>query len=92
MGFKDLGVDETTLHYLDAVLQPMVDAGYSRNDDPATAPITVDPVNGYDPAEVTAPSTDASFGGGGGGTDPISQLLSGAQYVLNNPPAPPPGG
>ena len=85
MGFKYLGVDEATLNKLDAVLLPMVDAGYSRNNDPATAPITVDPVNGYDPAEVTAPSTDASFGGSGG-TDPISQLLSGAQYVLNNPP------
>jgi hypothetical protein len=87
MGFKYLGVDEATLNRLDAVLLPMVDAGYSRNNDPATAPITVDPVNGYDPAEVTAPSTDASFGGSGG-TDPISQLLSGAQYVLNNPPKP----
>lgn len=95
MGFKYLGVDEATLNRLDAVLLPMVDAGYSRNNDPATAPITVDPVHGYDPAEVTAPSTDASFGGSGA-TDPISQLLSGAQYVLNNlpasqpaPPAPP---
>lgn len=87
MGFKYLGVDETTLNKLDSVLLPMVDAGYSRNNDPATAPITVDPVNGYDPAEVTAPSTDASFGGSGG-TDPISQLLSGMQYVLNNMPAP----
>ncbi len=86
MAFKYLGVDEPTLNRLDSVLLPMVDAGYSRNNDPATAPITVDPVNGYDPAEVTAPSTDASFGGGG--TDPISQLLSGAQFVLNNPPKP----
>jgi diacyltrehalose acyltransferase len=84
MAFKYLGVDEPTLNRLDSVLLPMVDAGYSRNNDPATAPITVDPVNGYDPAEVTAPSSEASFGGGG--TDPISQLLSGAQFVLNNPP------
>lgn len=90
MGFKYLGVDEATLNKLDAVLLPMVDAGYSRNNDPATAPITVDPVNGYDPAEVTAPSTDASFGGSGA-TDPISQLLAGAEYVLNNPPALEPG-
>jgi hypothetical protein len=87
MAFKYLGVDEPTLNKLDGVLLPMVDAGYSRNNDPATAPITVDPVNGYDPAEVTAPATEASFGGGGG-TDPISQLLSGAQFVLNNPPKP----
>ena len=81
--FKYAGVDEATLNRLDAVLQPMVDSGYSRNDDPATAPITVDPVNGYDPAAVTAPATQAAFGGG---ADPVSQLLAGVQYVLNNPP------
>jgi hypothetical protein len=81
--FKYLGVPEDTLNRLDAVLQPMVDAGYSRNDDPLTAPITVDPVNGYDPAEVTAPATQAAFGGG---TDPISQLLAGLQYVVDHPP------
>jgi hypothetical protein len=79
--FKYLGVDEGTLNKLDAVLQPMVDAGYSRNDDPATAPITVDPVHGYDPAEVTAPATQAAFGGG---SDPLSQLMAGLQYVINN--------
>lgn len=81
MPFKYLGVDKETLIKLDAVLKPYVDAGYSRNDDPLTAPITVDPVNGYDPAEVTAPATQAAFGGG---TDPVSQLLAGLQYVLNN--------
>ncbi|WP_286671598.1 acyltransferase PE [Mycolicibacterium rufum] len=81
--FKYLGVDKNTLMELDKVLQPYVDAGYSRNDDPATAPITVDPVNGYDPAAVTAPATQAAFGGG---ADPVSQLLSGLQYVLNHPP------
>lgn len=81
--FKYLGVDKNTLNDLDKVLQPYVDAGYSRNDDPATAPITVDPVNGYDPAAVTAPATQAAFGGA---ADPVSQLLSGLQYVLNHPP------
>lgn len=81
--FKYLGVDKGTLTELDRVLQPYVDAGYSRNDDPSTAPITVDPVNGYDPAAVTAPATQAAFGGA---ADPVSQLLSGLQYVLNNPP------
>ncbi len=81
--FKYLGVDKNTLMELDKVLMPYVDAGYSRNDNPATAPVTVDPVNGYDPAEVTAPATQAAFGGG---ADPVSQLLSGLQYVLNNPP------
>lgn len=79
--FKYLGVPAETLNRLDAVLQPMVDAGYSRNDDPLTAPITVDPINGYDPAEVTAPATNAAFGGG---SDPVSQLLAGMQYVLNS--------
>lgn len=81
--FKYLGVDKNTLMDLDKVLQPYVDAGYSRNDDPATAPVTVDPVNGYDPAAVTAPATQAAFGGA---ADPVSQLLSGLQYVLNHPP------
>ncbi len=49
------GVDEGTLNKLDGgVLKPYVDAGYTRNDNPLTAPITVDPVRGYDPAVVTA--------------------------------------
>jgi hypothetical protein len=73
--FKYLGVDEGTLNQLDAVLKPMVDSGYSRNDDPATAPITVDPVNGYDPAAVTAPATLATYGDQVG-TDPLSQMLA----------------
>lgn len=81
--FKYLGVPKETLIELDKVLLPYVDAGYSRNDDPATAPVTVDPVKGYDPAEVTAPATQAAFGGG---ADPVSQLLAGLQYVLNHPP------
>jgi hypothetical protein len=79
--FKYLGVDEGTLNQLDGVLKPMVDAGYSRNDNPLTAPITVDPVRGYDPAAATAPATQAAFGGA---ADPVSQLLAGAQYVLNH--------
>ena len=78
--FQYLGVDEGTLNKLDAVLLPSVNAGYSRNDDPLTAPVQVDPVNGYDPAAVTAPATQATFGGG---ADPISQILSGAMSVLN---------
>ncbi|UXA20483.1 acyltransferase PE [Mycobacterium sp. SMC-4] len=76
---KYLGVPKETLIELDAVLKPMVDAGYSRHDDPVTAPITVDPVNGFDPAEITAPATQASFGGD---ADPLSQLLSGLQAAL----------
>ena len=81
--FKYLDVPEDTLNQLDAVLKPMVDSGYSRNDDPSTAPVEVDPVHGYDPAAVTAPATQAAFGGG---ADPISQLLAGAQYVLSHSP------
>ena len=80
--FKYLGVDEGTLNQLDGVLKPMVDAGYSRSDNPLTAPITVDPVRGYDPAAATAPATQAAFGGG---ADPVSQLLAGMQYVLDHP-------
>jgi hypothetical protein len=83
--FKYLGVPDDTLNQLDGVLKPYVDAGYSRNDNPLTAPIQVDPVNGYDPAAVTAPATQAAFGGG---ADPVSQLLAGLQYVLNNQPKP----
>jgi len=75
MPFKYLGIDEGTLNRLDAVLKPMVDSGYSRNDDPATAPITVDPVNGYDPAAVTAPATNATYGDQVG-ADPFSQILA----------------
>lgn len=78
--FKYLGYDQNTLNQLDGILLPMVDAGYSRNDDPATAPITVDPVHGFDPAEVTAPANEATFGGG---TDPMSELANAALSVLN---------
>ncbi|GJF15946.1 PE-PPE domain-containing protein [Mycolicibacterium cyprinidarum] len=81
--FKYLGVPQETLRELDAVLQPFVDAGYSRNDDPVTAPITVDPVTGYDPAEVTAPITQAAFGGN---ADPISQVFSFLQAGLGVQP------
>jgi hypothetical protein len=76
-----LGVPEDTLNKLDAVLLPVVNAGYSRNDDPLTAPIGVDPVKGFDPAAVTAPATQATFGGG---ADPFSQIASGALSVLNH--------
>ena len=91
LGFKYLGVDEGTLNQLDGVLKPMIDTGYSRNDDPATAPITVDPINGFDPAEVTAPATEATFGPGVGG-DPISQALAllGSAFNSQQPSSAPP--
>ena len=58
--FKYLGFSEDTLNQLDAILLPRVNAGYSRNDDPATAPVQVDPVHGFDPIAVTAPANEWS--------------------------------
>jgi hypothetical protein len=78
--FKYLGYPEDTLNQLDAILLPRVNAGYSRNDDPATAPVQVDPVRGFDPLKVTTPANDATFGGGG---DPISTLVNGVTTMLN---------
>lgn len=75
-----LGIDEGTLNQLDGILLPRVNAGYFRNDDPATAPIQVDPVNGFDPAAVTAPATQATFGGG---ADPVSQIVNGFMSVVS---------
>jgi hypothetical protein len=80
MPFAYIGIPEDTLNKLDAILAPRVNAGYSRNDDPATAPIQVDPVHGFDPAAVTAPATQATFGGG---ADPFSQMFNGAMSVLS---------
>lgn len=81
MPLRYLGIDEVTLNKLDAILAPRVDAGYSRNDDPATAPIQIDPVHGFDPAAVTAPANQATFGGA---SDPFSQILSGATSVIEH--------
>lgn len=81
MPFKYLGFDENTLNQLDAILLPRVNAGYSRNDDPATAPVQVDPVHGFDPLQITAPANEATFGGGG---DAISQLVNGALSLLSS--------
>jgi diacyltrehalose acyltransferase len=41
----------------------------------------VDPVHGFDPAAVTAPANQATFGGG---ADPFSQILAGAMSVLSH--------
>ncbi|BBZ66361.1 hypothetical protein MINS_17900 [Mycolicibacterium insubricum] len=81
--FKYLGYDDNTLNRLDAILQPRVDAGYSRNDDPATAPIQVDPVHGFDPLEITAPANEATFGGG---ADPMSELVNAALTAVGGKP------
>jgi diacyltrehalose acyltransferase len=63
--FKYLGFSEDTLNQLDAILLPRVSAGYSRNDNPATAPVQVDPVYGFDPEKVTAPINETTMGEGG---------------------------
>jgi diacyltrehalose acyltransferase len=81
MPLKYIGIPEDTLNKLDAILIPRVNAGYIRNDDPATAPVQVDPVHGFDPAVVTAPTNQATFGGG---ADPLSQAISGAMSVLEH--------
>jgi hypothetical protein len=81
MPLKYIGIPEDTLNKLDAILIPRVNAGYIRNDDPATAPVQVDPMHGFDPAVVTAPTNQATFGGG---ADPISQAISGAMKVLEH--------
>ena len=46
---------------IDSVLQPMADAGYVRNDNPVTKPVSVDPVHGMDPVALLDPSTRDSF-------------------------------
>jgi diacyltrehalose acyltransferase len=81
MPLKYIGIPEDTLNKLDAILIPRVNAGYIRNDDPATAPVQVDPAHGFDPAVVTAPTNQATFGGG---ADPLSQAISGALSVLSH--------
>jgi len=81
LGFKYLGYKEDTLNQLDAILMPRVNAGYSRNDDPATAPVQVDPVHGFDPLQVTEGANEATFGGG---TDAMSTLVNGAMSLFTN--------
>jgi hypothetical protein len=77
MPLKYIGIPEDTLNKLDAILIPRVNAGYSRNDDPATAPIQVDPVRGFDPTEVMA-----TFGEGADPFSQISQVVAGNMSVL----------
>lgn len=55
LGVPDWGVD-----MLDGALQPIIDAGYSRNDDPATRPVTVSPA-GMDPIASLDPGTRATI-------------------------------
>ena len=52
-----LGLSPGFVDQIDSVLQPMVDAGYSRNDNPVAKPMSVDPVHGMDPVAILDPAT-----------------------------------
>lgn len=52
-----LGVSNGFVDQIDSVLQPMVDAGYSRYDNPLARPTSVDPVHGMDPIGSLDPAT-----------------------------------
>ncbi|WP_099020980.1 PE-PPE domain-containing protein [Mycolicibacterium palauense] len=54
-----LGMSDADVDQMDAVLQPIVDSGYSRNDNPATATVMVDPLHGMDPVGSLDPATRA---------------------------------
>ncbi len=56
-----IGVSDATADQIDDALRPIVDAGYSRNDDPSTAPISVDPVGGIDAAAYLDPTSRANL-------------------------------
>lgn len=56
-----LGLPDWSVDMIDGALQPVIDAGYSRNDDPATRPVSVDPVNGMDPVGSLDPGTRATI-------------------------------
>ncbi|MCB0930971.1 MAG: PE-PPE domain-containing protein [Mycobacterium sp.] len=54
-----LGIPDGTVDMIDGALQPIIDAGYSRNDNP-DHPVTVDP-NGMDPIAVLDPQSQAAI-------------------------------
>ena len=63
MPLRLAGVPDETTNQIDAVLQPVVDAGYSRNDNPASRPTSVDPVAGLPPLTDTASVVEANLDG-----------------------------
>ncbi len=63
--FRYMGAPNELVDQIDEVLQPMVDAGFSRNDNVSSAPIGVDPVGGVDPLAVMEPMP---------GVDPFAAL------------------
>lgn len=56
-----LGINAADVDRLDATLQPIIDEGYTRNDNPASAPVAVDPVVGIDPLTGVDPESRANF-------------------------------
>jgi diacyltrehalose acyltransferase len=56
LGFSPGFVDQ-----IDAALQPQIDAGYSRYDNPLNRPVSVDPVHGMDPIGSLDPATRGSI-------------------------------
>jgi diacyltrehalose acyltransferase len=58
-----IGVSDEAADRIDDAVRPIVDAGYSRNDNPSSAPISLDPANGIDPALYLDPSSRANLDG-----------------------------
>lgn len=56
-----LGWSDGLVNQIDAILQPQVDAGYSRNDNLLDRPTSVDPVHGMDPVGSLDPATRDSI-------------------------------
>lgn len=61
LGLRYLGWSDGLVDQIDAALQPQIDAGYSRNDNLLTRPVSVDPVNGMDPVGVLSPGERESI-------------------------------
>ena len=72
LGWSDAKVDQ-----IDAVLAPQIDAAYAHNDNPATKPIAMDPVNGLDPLG----PVDPAF------RDSILNAFAQLRAILPPPPA-----
>jgi diacyltrehalose acyltransferase len=60
--FRYLGVPADVMDQVDGALQPIIDAGYSRNDNPSSAPITVE-AGGLDPLDAFDAKTRADIEG-----------------------------
>lgn len=58
-----LGLSNGFVDQVDSVLQPQIDSGYSRYDNPINRPVSVDPVHGMDPIAILDPATRDSIVG-----------------------------